>query len=337
MAIIPAVFQLTFANSFGGENLTKTILQHTYKTDNPEEPAARRFVALDATIDLLRDVKPRFCLVFFSGNFRIEMGIHVEPAKSTYASTGRGAKRLNLPTASSPRIFRFNKTVDAEVVVACPDMKVDWQLSVDSDLSADKIHEQFRVLAKELRFDPVPEDGYTFPVAHASRISLKKANIDSVACKAIWTFECVTAPCYTDFTEYYDWDAYPLSKYMNQNPQVTQYAFSATGRNCPIPNKSCAVSLYGDDWDEKMREISPASGKFAEQLINLFGHGIDGEQYIGSLLQEIEFLLDITTQAIAETESLLDTPTRATTEIVPVVDTAARAATEDEPLIDLSG
>ncbi|KAJ4424766.1 hypothetical protein N0V82_000485 [Gnomoniopsis sp. IMI 355080] len=304
---------------------------HTYKTDNPEEPAMRRFVALDATIDRLTDVKPRFCLVFFSGNFRIEMDIHMEPSRTM---SSQRAKRMNLPTASSPRVFRFNKTVDAEIVVACPDMKVDWQLSVDSDISADVVHNKFRDLAKELRFDPVLEDGQMFPIAHASRVSLRNANIDSVACRAIWTFECVEAPCRIDFTEYHDWDAHPLSKFMEQCPQVTEFHFSTTGRNCPLPNKSCAVSLYGDDWDEKLRNLSPASGKFAEQIIDLFGHGVDGKRYVDSLIQEVEFLLGITSQAAVEAESL-GQPTQATTKVASAVDTAARAATEID-LIDFS-
>lgn len=326
--------QLISSNSFGDDKLTKLILHHTYKTDNPEEPDLRRFVALDATIDRLSDVKPRFSLVFFSGNFRIEMDIHME---STRIMSSQRAKRMNLPTASSPRVFRFNKTVNAEIVVACPDMRVDWQLSVDSDVSADQVHNKFRDLAKELRFDAVPENGQTFPIAHASRASLRHANIDSVACKAIWTFECVKAPLRIDFTEYYDWHAHPVSKFMEQDPHVTEFHFSTTGRNCPVPNKLCAVSIYGDDWDERLRNLSPASGKFAQQIIDLFGHGVDGERYVDSLLQEIEFLLGITSQAAAEAESLAY-PTQTTTEVASVVDTTARAAraATDIDLIDLS-
>lgn len=263
------------------------------------------------------------------------MDIHVEPVKNFSSTGSRRANRLNLPTASSPRIFRFNKTVDAEIAVACPDMKVDWQLSVDSDLSADKVHNKYRDLARELCFDPVPDNGQTFPVAHASRVSLRNANIDSVACKAIWTFECVMAPCRIDFMEYYDWDAYPLSNFMEKNPHIAQFDFSTTGRNCPIPNKSCAVSLYGDDWDEKMRNLSPASGKFADQIIDIFGHGLDGEQYVDSLLREIEFLLRITSQAAAEAESLCG-PTHPTVKIVPVDDTASRRAKEANSLIDFA-
>lgn len=215
-------------------------------------------------------------------------------------------------------------------------MKVDWQLSVDSDLSADKVHERFRILAKELHFDPVPEDGLTFPVAHASCTSLRKANIDSAAGKATWTLECLKAPCRIDFTEYYDWDAHPVSNHMDKNPHVDLYSFSIIGRNCPIPNKSCAVSLYGEDWDEKMRTMNPASGRFADELINLFGCGVDGEQYIKSMLQEIEFLLNITTQAVAETESLLGIQTQSTREVGPVLDAAVQAATVTEDIIDFT-
>lgn len=256
------------------------------------------------------------------------MDIHVELAKVTSGTNTRVANRRNLPTASSPRVFRFNKTVDAEIAVACPDFMVDWQLSVDSDLSADQGHDHFHILAKELRFDPVPENGVTFPVVHASSASLRKANIDSVAFKAIWTFDCVKTPCRVDLTEYYDWDAHPLSEFMGKNPHVREYEFSISGRNCPIPNKSCAVAIYGEDWDEKMRNINPASGRFAEEFINLFGCGLSGEQYVGSLLQEVEFLQDITTQAAAEAEDLLAVPTQATTDAEPVTNTAARAETE---------
>ncbi|KAJ4394310.1 hypothetical protein N0V93_003527 [Gnomoniopsis smithogilvyi] len=323
---------VAFRLCFGDENLTKLILRHIHKTDDPEKPTLRRFVALDATIDRLTDVKPRFCLVFFSGNFRIEMDIFVEP---TNMCSSRRANRPNLPTASSPRIFRFNKTVDADIVVACPDMAFDWKLSVDSDLSTDNVHNKFRDLAKELRFDQAPEDGQTFPAVHVSRASLRKANIDNVACKAMWTFECVKAPCHIVLTEYHDWDAYPLSSFMEKNPRVAQFSFSPTGRNCPVPNKSCAVSLYGDDWDEKMRNLSPASIKFADQIIDLFGRDLDGEQYVDNLLHEIEFLLGITSHAAAEAESLR-APPQATKEVVPLINTAARAAKDDDCLIDFT-
>lgn len=231
----------------------------------------------------------------------------MDAAKVSSSTKSRGANRSNLPTASSPRIFRFNKTVDADIAVACPDRKVDWQLAVDSDLSSDKIHDKFRDLAKDLRFDPVSDNGQTFPTARASRASLRNANINSVACKAIWTFECVKAPCRIDLTEYYDWDAYPLSEHIENNPQMTHYDFSVTGHKCPVPNKSCAVSLYGDDWDEKLRDLSPASGRFAEQLIDLFGQGLRGKQYVDNLLREIGFLLEVTSQAVSEAE-VLDGP-----------------------------
>lgn len=226
----------------------------------------------------------------------------MEAATVMSSTAPRRATSSNLPTASSLRVFRFNKTVDAEIAVACPDMKVDWKLAVESDRSADKVHDKFRDLAKDLRFGPVSDNGQTFPIARASRAALRNANIDSVACKATWTFECVEAPFRIDLTEYYDWDADPLSKHIENNPQMTHYDFSVTGRKCPVPNKSCAVSLYGDDWDEKLRDLSPASGRFAEQLIDLFGQGLEGEQYVGSLLREIRFLLKVTSEAVTEAE-----------------------------------
>lgn len=75
----------------------------------------------------------------------------------------------NRPTASPPRVFRFNNMVDAEVIVPCPDLKLDWQIIVESDLGPNKIHDKFRTLATELRFAPVLDGSLTFPTVNVSR------------------------------------------------------------------------------------------------------------------------------------------------------------------------
>lgn len=340
--------------SFGGENLTQTILQHIYETDDPELSDFKRYVARDATVDRLEDVKPQFCLIFFSAGFRIEMDIHFEMMRRpATTSTSRSLPTImNKPTASSPRVFRYNKTVDAEVVVACPDMKIDWQISVESDLSADKVHDKYRELATSLRFDPVPEGTLTFPVGTVSRQALLRANIDGAACKVYRTVECVNAPYLVEIAAYYDWNSTPLAKALT-NPGRDNYTFDTAGQRSPAPSKSCAVALYDEDWDAKMRNTNPTSGPFAEELIDIFynrdqlagcGSQIAGELSAGQLLREVEFLLDITTQAATELESLendtqhsnnpASVPAGDATQAVSGPEVPTQEATEAESLLD---
>lgn len=304
-----------FRYSFGGESLARTILQHIQANDDAADPEHKRFVPLDATMEFLRNVKPKFSLVFFSAGFRVEMDIHFESAATRTSATNRVLpSNKNVPTASNLRVFRFNKTVDAEVVVACPDMKVDWQISVESDLSTDKIHDKFRELATHLCFEPVEQETVTFPVFTVSRDALLRAHIDGVACKVYRTFECVSTPYLAEIATYYDWNDSPLAANLARNPAKTEYEFSIShSRNCPIPYKSCAVSLYGDEWDNKVKEMNPTSVTYTDDLIDLFyneglvrdyGSRFAGEMSAAQLLHEVEFLLDMTTQAATELESL---------------------------------
>ncbi|CAN8099523.1 unnamed protein product [Discula destructiva] len=301
----------SFHVCFGNEELTRTILQHVYDTDDSETPECRQFVPLDATVERLEDVKPHFCLVFFSAGLRIEMDIHFETSRNQMTQTVASFK--NKPTASTPRVFRFNKTVDAEIVVACPEKKVDWQISVESDLGADSVHDKFRTLATELRFEDVEEGVLTFPVFKVSRAALLAAEVDGVACKVYHTFECLNAPYHVEIATYYDWNATPLSAHLG-NPRQTIYEISTSGsKGCATPNKSCAVSLYGDDWDYKMSEMNPASATFSKELVELFydrdllathGNAAVGELSAGQLIREVALLLDITSQAVVKLDGL---------------------------------
>lgn len=309
---------LTWVHSFGGENLTQAILEHIYSTYSENDHHNSKFVALDATVDRLEDIKPEFTLVFFSKGLRIEMDINFETVRTKTAPIAitKGSRSQaafeNKPTASPPRVFRFNKMVDAEVIVACPDMKVDWQMSIESDLSAEKIHDKFRKLAAELRFEAVPEGTLTFPTFTVSSQALQAAGISSVACKVYSTFECVQSPFLVQVAAYYDWHKHLLFD-PNTFP-VDPLRFDTSGSPvCPAPNKSCAVSLFGLDWDDKMKDLDPDSKTFASDLVDVFNQDIympaandltPGVESTGKLVREVEYLLDVTTQAATELASL---------------------------------
>lgn len=315
-AFSPTVVRLTWLYSFGDEDLTETILHYIHKTDLNNVPYTK-YVPHDPTVGRLKDIKPQFTLVFFSVGYRIEMDIQFETIRGA-ATTVLGnvpAQPLewNRPTASPPRVFRFNKMVDAEVIVPCPDLKLDWQITVESDLGANKIHEKFRTLATELRFTPVLAGTLTFPTVNVSRSALLKAHIDGIAMKMYRTFESVDAPYHIQVATYYDWNAAPLPRYLAR-PDIMEYEYGTEQcSNCPVPNKSCAVSLYGSYWDDQIHNLNPASMDFSAELMKLFydreiceSHGLTvaGELATHDLLREVACLLDITTKAVTELESL---------------------------------
>lgn len=217
----------------------------------------------------------------------------------------------NRPTAAPPRIFRTGKHIDAAVVVPCPDLKVDFQLSVEADLSPNKIHDRFRTLAKELRFDNVEAGTSTFPILHVSRASLLKAGINGIAMKVYRTFEVIDAPFKVQVATYYDWVNTPLHQYLAYT-NITEYDFGTEqGCNCPLPTATCAVSLFGSDWDNKIRHLNPASMDFSDELMKLFyqkemleqhGEQVAGEMAMADLLRQVDYLANVTSRSVVELE-----------------------------------
>lgn len=258
--------------------------EHIYAMDNTLDPFEQRFQAAQATILYLRDVKPTYCLVFFSGNRRIEVDVQYDPDPAL----------PNLcPTAANPRIYESCKKLSAaEIAVACPDKKYDWHLIVESDTAAEgKDAAEILVmntLAKDLEFSRPPEDSFEFPVFTASRALLGAAKIDNVSCKVSWTFEYIRKPYFVEISVYHDWGQVVNYK----SGKSLRIRFDTAGH--PQPVKSCGIALYGREWDEKMHAMDPASGRFYRDFRKLFGnHGSHAD--VDGLLEEVDYLLDTLT------------------------------------------
>lgn len=268
---------------FGDEELTTRILENIYRKQ-ADDPVTPRFIAEDHEIEELRDVRPKYCLVFLSGNRRVEVDVQCEHD---------GPHRF---TASAPRVYKsFNKSLVAEIAVACPDKKLDWHVSVESDVGADMVDQSFRNLAKAVVFGVVPVNHFDFPVFHVPRAALCAANVDNVACKVYWTFGCTKGPYCVEVAVNHDWKDQPLSKRTRGQKAPVGYTFDASGCMAPLPFKSCLMSLYGVEWDDKMCGTNPASGQFEEKFADLFSHEDDLVSGVGQLLEEVDYLLDIAT------------------------------------------
>lgn len=269
--------------SVGDEDLTTRILEHIYRTQS-DDPVTPRFIAKEYEIENLRDVRPKYCLIFFSGNHRVEVDIQREHD---------GPHSF---TASAPRVYKsFNKSLVAEIAVACPDKKFDWHVSVESDVGAHMVDQNYRTLAKDLTFGALPVHHFDFPVFHASRAALCAANIDNVACKVYWTFDCANGPYCVEIAVNHDWKDSPVSKRIRGPRAPAEFTFNTSGCNSPLPSKSCLMSLYGIDWDDKMAGTNPTSGQFEEQFADLFCDQDDLVSGAGQLLEEVDCLLDIAT------------------------------------------
>lgn len=269
--------------SFGDEDLTTHILEHIYRTQI-DDPVTPRFVAEDYEIENLRNVRPKYCLVFFSGDHRVEIDIQREHD---------GPHRF---TASAPRMYKsFNKSLVAEIVVACPDKKFDWHMTVESDVGADMVDQSFRTLAKALTFGVVPVNHFDFPIFHAPRAALCAANVDNVACKVHWTFESTNGPYCVEVAVNHDWTDIPLLKRIKTPGAPVWFTFDTSGCNAPLPSKFCLMSIYGVEWDGKTRGINPAGGQFEKKFMDLFSHQDDLVSGTGQLLEEVDYLIDIAT------------------------------------------
>lgn len=273
------------SSRLGDEKLISRVLDHIYNTE-AQDPMNPKFVTDDYSLESLRDVKPKYCLVFFSGNSRIEIDVQEDQAG------------IYPPTASAPRVYKlFKKSIVAEVAVACPDKKYDWHLSVESDIGVDMVTEKFRMLARALVFVRGPKGNFEFPVTRVPRIALMDANIDNVACKVYWKFDCGKNPYSVEVAAYHDWETSLLGNVLkNPNSPASSFViFDTTGIDSPKPAKSCAMCLYRYDWDDKMRDLNPASRNFTKEFADLFSEQGDLQSGTRQLLEEVDYLIDTAT------------------------------------------
>lgn len=93
----------------GNEAWAARMLEIIYETEDLDNPTTAEFLAADAGDISIRDIKPKFTLVLFAKNLKIEVDITYEP------------KYRSRPETGSVRAFSFNRDKVAEVAVSCPD------------------------------------------------------------------------------------------------------------------------------------------------------------------------------------------------------------------------
>lgn len=101
---------INLVNRLGDETLAQRLLNMIYQTEDIDDPFACKFAGASATILSIRDIKPKYCLVLFAKDLRIEVDVKYEPGYQQNAA------------AESIRGFscaRRDKVV--EVAVSCPD------------------------------------------------------------------------------------------------------------------------------------------------------------------------------------------------------------------------
>lgn len=220
-------------------------------------------------------------MMFFSGSYRIEIDVQYAPNN-----------RSIVPTAAYPRVFQsYDKALQTEVVVACPDKKFDWRLSVESDIGPKEIPAAFIKLQRAIKFEQVPEEGSEFPRASVPMTVLTEAKIDSAACKVYSLFSCAILPFNIEVGVYHDWRRTPKHA---PDPRKPNIYFSTLGCGSPLPVKSCTLSFYGMAWDEALRELNVTSQGFPRKFVDIFSvYGCGLEDSITGLLKEVNRLLDI--------------------------------------------
>lgn len=279
-----------FWRRLGGPDLTLKIREQIYVTEASLEPSVQKFTAASATIIYLRDVKPKYCLVFFSGNRRIELDVQYDPDPTL----------PNLrPTAAAPRIYESHtKFSAAEIAVACPDQKFDWHLAVEGDIAAEEYGTQevrnVMALAKSLEFNKPFENSFEFPAFSVGCGAISAAKIDSVACKVTWAFDYIQKPLSVEVSVYHDWKGI-----MQDFRGAKDGYLRLDTTHQPEPVKSCGISLYGREWDGKMQTMDPSSGVFDQDFLELFSEDGSSEGVDG-LLKEIDYLLGILSEQAGE-------------------------------------
>ncbi|POS80404.1 hypothetical protein DHEL01_v201214 [Diaporthe helianthi] len=261
----------------GDQSWAARMLETIYKTEDLDNPAVAEFYVTDASEVSIRETKPKFTLVLFAKDIKVEVDIVYDPKYEMNPQTG------------SVRAFSFKRDKVAEVAVSCPNRMFDWHLSVEAEIPRNQIPEellQFIHHGLKLR-PPVSKktgikDDFVFTLVN--NYFLRAASIDNIACKVFWNFQTIEAPYYLEVAVYHEWVG----------------GFSETSNwwilntvDVPQPIKSCGVSVYGHEWDHKMRQINkPGLGRQAD-FANGFPKLFDSEDQNSSVehfLQQMQRL-----------------------------------------------
>jgi hypothetical protein len=92
----------------GNESWATRMLEIIYATEDLNNPTTAQFLVADSADTSIRDIKPKFTLVMFAKDLKIEVDITYEP------------KYRSRPETGSVRAFSFNRDKVAEVAVSCP-------------------------------------------------------------------------------------------------------------------------------------------------------------------------------------------------------------------------
>lgn len=95
-------------HKLGNESWAARMLNIIYETEDLDNPTTAEFLAADPTALSLRDIKPKFTLVLFAKDLKIEVDVMYD------------AKYRPCPETGSVRAFSFNRDKVAEVAVSCP-------------------------------------------------------------------------------------------------------------------------------------------------------------------------------------------------------------------------
>ncbi|KAI7787059.1 hypothetical protein LA080_001151 [Diaporthe eres] len=276
-------------HKLGNECWAARMLDIIYGTEDLDNPTTAEFLPADPTALSLRDIKPKFTLVLFAKDLKIEVDVMYD------------AKYRPRPETGSVRAFSFNRDKVAEVAVSCPNRKFDWHLSVEAESPKSRIPaEVFDFIARGLEFKrPIPTDSEInddFPFTEVNAYLLRAASIDNVACKVFRTFQTANTPYCLEVSVYHEWGA---GFFQETNPIYPWKALNTAA--VPRPIKSCGISLYGQDWDHKIRDINkPGGGRqadFANGFPDLFVNE-DSSSSIEQFLQEMQRLHDFTELAM---------------------------------------
>lgn len=95
-------------HKLGNESWAARMLEIIYGTEDLDNPTTAEFLAADPTALSLRDSKPKFTLVLFAKDLKIEVDVAYDE------------KYRPCPETGSVRAFSFNRDKVAEVAVSCP-------------------------------------------------------------------------------------------------------------------------------------------------------------------------------------------------------------------------
>lgn len=99
-------------HKLGNESWAARMLEIIYGTEDLDNPTTAEFLAADPTALSLRDSKPKFTLVLFAKDLKIEVDVAYDE------------KYRPCPETGSVRAFSFNRDKVAEVAVSCPNRYV---------------------------------------------------------------------------------------------------------------------------------------------------------------------------------------------------------------------